>query len=473
MEHNMRLKEKGRKKKRRGKGDTLCGYSETPSRSKWWDETGLVVQKEIFERIREIPWEGGFNEASRLLRIQKASFIISTLNNIYWCQSKKFPSRECFMSIDSRVLKATVGPDYSKIIDQMVEGDLVERIHGYRVSTASRRGQCKKLRINPRLSNGPYVNIFVKESSGFGSRIQTAFELSRTRPLESPSHELIRKNTFRLEFTDTEEVGSLLGKLDKSEDGVQGQMHNIRSLSRRDGDGKNGSLFKTDAYGRIYSSFSNLFRQARPYLRLDGHQLVCLDLHASHWFHALMLWGQQDSRDFGVLSEELRKGDVYQALSDRLGWESRDTTKVPSLKFLHSHPNRMATEALFIAKAIKEVAPSFAEWIREEKLRVAWQDGGFKAFSWRLLREESNRIIVDSVGELMKVDPDYPVITLHDALYVPEGRQGEALKVLESVYETAYGVIPKIETESPEEKIVDFVDPYQFGIEEEAEADAA
>jgi len=186
-----------------------------------------------------------------------------------------------------------------------------------------------------------------------------------------------------------------------------------------------------------------------------------------------MLWGQQDSRDFGVLSEELMNGDLYQALSDRLGWESRDATKLPSLKFLHSHPNRMATEALFIAKAIKEMAPSFAEWVKEEKLRVASQDGGFKAFSRRLLREESNRIIVDSVGGLMKVDPDYPVITLHDALYVPEAREAEARKVLESVYETAYGIIPKIGIESPEEKIVDFVDPYQFGIEEEAEADAA
>lgn len=183
-----------------------------------------------------------------------------------------------------------------------------------------------------------------------------------------------------------------------------------------------------------------------------------------------MLWGEQDSGDFGVLSEELTRGDLYQALTDKLGWDSRDATKLPSLKFLHSHPHQMAFDALYISKALKEMAPSFAEWIEGEKLRVAWRDGGYKAFSWRLLREESNRIIVDSVSELMKIDPDYPVITLHDALYVPEGREAEALKVLESVYETAYGVVPKIGIESPEEKIIDFVDPYQFGIEAEAEA---
>ena len=441
-------------------------------------EVELDVQASVMRLIESLDWAEGAHESKRVevmrYRMLKAGVLVSIINHVYWGSMKKYKSRDEFIPLSAEILRSVIGHDYKMIVDRLMKAGVIQRTESYRVSTPSRQGACKKYRLNPDLVGGPCEILYIDPLSRFGCRIQDAFELGRTRPLESPSHELIRKNTFRLKFSDRAKVVYVLEISGKSEDGLQSQMYNIRSISRPSRvKGENSSSFTTDAYGRIYSSFSNLFREARPYLRLDGHPLVCLDLHASHWFHALMLWGEQDSGDFGVLSEELSKGDLYQALSDRLGGDSRDAIKLPSLRFLHAHPDWMAKEARPIANALKEMAPSFAEWIKEEKLRVASQDGGVKAFSWRLLREESNRINVDAVGALMKLDPDYPVITLHDALYVPEGREGEALGVLKSVYETAYGIIPKISSESPEEKIIDFVDPYQFGIDEEAEAEAA
>jgi len=394
--------------------------------------------------------------------ILKAAFIVSTINVVYWRQPNLSSTRDIFVPVSSKVLKSIVGWDYSRIIARLIEAGLIERSNGYRASTASRRGSCKAMRISPAFVSGPYERLGINCSSRLGVRIQKAFEEARTRPLESPSHELVRASTFRLRVLDPDEVIKVLTGLGKGEEVVQAQMVNIRALSYwNEREGKNRSSFKTDDFGRVYSPFSNLFREARPFLRLDSEPLFCLDLHASHWFHALMLWEDRDSSEFAFLTEVLTRGDFYQFLSDEIGWETRNEAKVPSLKFLHSHPARMANEAIQISEALKTRVPAFREWLIKEKLKSGV--GGFRAFSWRLMREESNRVIVDAVGALSEIDPAYPVITLHDALYVPVSREGEVRGVFESVYEKAYGIIPKIGGESPAENVMDFVLPHPSG----------
>ena len=436
-------------------------------------EIELVVQTAVLSRIESIDWGAGSHPSKRAEvirgKLRKAVFFVSLLNYVYWGGSSRYSSRNEFVAISAEILRKIIGQDYSGIVGLMIEGGVIERIDRYRVGSSLMRGFCKKYRINPSIANGPFKSFFICPSSRFGIRVKDAFDLGRTRPLESPSHELVRTNTFRLRLSDFGSVVRVLEDLGKVDDVFQAQMQNLRSLSKvSEVAGRNYSLFKTDNYGRIYSSFTNLFREARPFLRLDSEPLSCLDLHASHWFHAVMLWGDRNSPDFPVLIDSLTKGDFYQFLSDQIGWDSRDLAKQPSLKFLHSHPERMASDASQVSGVLTKIAPEFSEWLIREKLGA--EIGGFKAFSWKLLREESSRIILDSVSALMTIDPDYPVITLHDALYVPVSRQEEALAVLRGVYEKAYGIVPRIGVEGPEQKIAPFMNPCQLWHEIESEA---
>lgn len=317
----------GQEEKEEGKGkrDTLCwrileGGVENISQQEDGGAPVLWVQSAAVNYLRSLKWPTNLSKEKNL---SKVFYLISTINILIWTRRKSGESSDGeFVPLSSKLLQHVMGHEYAKIMEFLKLVDFIEVFtrkgrESYSTGGDGRKGACKKYRIDPSFIKGTFVPIVITGPDAFPRRILEAIEEARTQPLESPSHELIRKNTFRLKFSDPAEVVNVLEVLGKSDDAIQSQMYNIRSISRPSRvKGENGSSFKTDAYGRIYSSFSNLFREARPFLRLDGHPLVCLDLHASHWFHALMLWGDQGSRDFGVLSEELTKGDLYQALSD-------------------------------------------------------------------------------------------------------------------------------------------------------------
>lgn len=449
------------------RGDKVIPYVSELEHVRATKPVSLYVQSSILEELDRDVWTKKVPERKK----NKALYVISTINSIFWSNPKKFESRIQFVPVSSSVLRKVIGYDYSEIVQFLINLHIIERNDSYRVSTASRRGCCKGFRINPYFSLSQCEEVPLIGPDTFYLRVENGMEAAKTMRLESESHELIRRNTFNLLLSDPDEVISVLDGLDKRDEVVQAQKHFVWQLSQKGRDtGRNGSFFKVDDFGRVYSAFTNLFREARPFMSLDGEPLSCVDVHASHWFHTLMIWNERDSKDFDLLLNYLTTGDFYQFLADEIGWASRDDAKLPSLKFIHSHPERISGDVKKISEIVKEIAPEFWNWMRNEKLRKG--AGGYKGFSRKLLREESNRVVVDVVQKLLEIDSSYPVVSLHDALYSPTARAEEVLSNFELVYSEVYGLVPRLAIEESDKKILEF-DANYFLQEEERATHAA
>lgn len=415
----------------------------------------LSVQESIIEYLKTIP--SGSYPKHKLDPVKHENLIfgyISNLNHVFWRTAKGKRDRDQFVRLCDDELEERIGWLHTRVRDLLRETGILEFGAEPVRSTSKRIGRCREYRLNLDLTGGACRRIPVFGPNQFPDRLQRIRTRPQTTDFGSDGHNLARDNTFRVRINTPINAYLLLHSFDQPQlsEMIQRQKSIIQALSYSYGPYNttdyNRSSFTVDERGRIYSDFTCLLKEARSHLSLCGEKLVGIDIHASHWFHAVMLWPNTESKERDLLREKLTTCDFYEFLAEILGEDSRDAVKIPSLKILHSHPKRMSKQTATHIEKLRGCFPDFCAWLESQKNGPKEWDT-HKEFSDRLMKEESDRVIVDTIGTLAGLDPEYPVLPLHDAIFTAESRAEEALRVFRNVYLKRYGSVPRIQIEAP------------------------
>ena len=195
-------------------------------------------------------------------------------------------------------------------------------------------------------------------------------------------------------------------------------------------------FFIPDPYGRIHTNLSNLKKELRPFLRVDGECLQNVDIANSQPLFVGMLAkseeegkgreeggspgslyvGQSDmngvaiQNDLDEYVDLCEKGGVYRFIHERLpGGQDYAETKRRVLASLYgkdSHRNH-------VYNILDRESPSLMEFVRQAKRR------GHKRFSHLAQRTESAFMFGQVVPRLMREQPKMFVGTIHDSVLAP------------------------------------------------------
>lgn len=201
--------------------------------------------------------------------------------------------------------------------------------------------------------------------------------------------------------------------------------------------------------GRIYHNISNLKREYRKYLQLDGQHLVELDISNSQPFFSLPLFkqyfaGQELPKDFYSFKEHAINGTLYEVIAEEAGM--MELYKIDPQAFKHDkffggiwylEGWKMTGR---VAKAFKKLFPDLFEALQNFK------EGTHKTFPVALQTLEST-VIIHTIARQM-YDDGYIFLTLHDSFFV-KGKDVDAFKSkIETVCQRELGVIPGIKIKS-------------------------
>ncbi len=405
----------------------------------------LVVPKKFLDRFEASNWQSHFKSHER----NKILWIVSTIYLLKQQGGKKYDDPLSYVNVSADILDEVISTGYAGYKEFLLDHDLIQIDGICYPQTDWRKGKCYGFRLHPEIADGACETIRILGPNKFYDRALKALQAGKALNESTPSHDHILENTLKLQIPNVDGLlYYLYYELEKSDAALTMQKAFVHTLGY-----ENRPFFTIDKPGRIYSTFTNLFKEARPELRLDGKPLVGVDISGSHFFHALMLFPDRDSPKTKKLRNLILKGNLYEELLNcyEIHWNNtRDDLKLYALQFLHSHPERMNAQARQVGNAIRTLCPDFWEWMYCEKFPEDDPFVSFKDFSNMLFKEEADRVIVDSVGALMDIDSDFPVLSLHDALFPTEDKPQEVLKVMKEVYGDTYGYVPPMKIEVPD-----------------------
>lgn len=194
--------------------------------------------------------------------------------------------------------------------------------------------------------------------------------------------------------------------------------------------------------GRLHTNLTNLSRNLRQYLSLNGMPILAPDIACSQpLFYALVLSekykGKEMPKDVAEFIYETTKGRFYNIQMDRAGIfdeSKRDAYKKSFFGnvFFNEIPLKLYDQAL----QFKQYYPTIWKHICEEKAN------DYRDLANKLQRTESS-LIIDKVCKRL-VEMGIPCLSLHDAIYsYPENYNIIAQEILKAFKET-YSITPTL-----------------------------
>jgi hypothetical protein len=316
-------------------------------------------------------------------------------------------------------------------------GDFTGRHHGCYIDGGPGKCLCyrlgethQKARIRPRVITHHEL-----------SRKLEAFGQEERDKLTDPVHKLLRNWHDRVEVLPSAIYGEHL-LLDKMIDG-----------NRR---------FTNSPLGRLHSNITNLPRQYRQFIRLDGRELKSCDISTSQpLILAILLrrdfveiqkglessgeervnpiaaFNNSNDTPFDDFLRDCLSGQVYDRVSKLTGYTRYDV-KGLFLAVVYGHPDYMTT---VVGEAIRKLYPAVFNAIEARSLRH-----GYKALPRLMQAMESDVMIKRVAGRLLRELPTMPLLTVHDCVLVPEEYEPVARKVISEEWNDALGVVPNIKT---------------------------
>lgn len=204
--------------------------------------------------------------------------------------------------------------------------------------------------------------------------------------------------------------------------------------------------FKPCDQGRLHTNIANLPAQYRQFIRLEGRELKAVDIATSQPLLLGVLLSRRESNP-GVLccpssDESLRvflddclQGVVYDRVCDLTGY-SRDDVKGLFLAVIYGHPDHMGTK---VGAAVEKLYPAVFRAVVD--LNSELGHGGLPRLLQRL---ESQVMIQQAAGRLLREKPSMPVLTVHDSVLVPEEFVPLVEQVIREEWSKEFGIVPNL-----------------------------
>ena len=324
-----------------------------------------------------------------------------------------------FTDVWSKTLDERLGKDYRRVVEVLEHNHIIEvnrshdegrgikgqRTYGYRVTpgadltlykpskTAIRR-QHKANRINT-----PATKWLIRQMH----RVSVVWD---ERHIKQVAQEVHNKSigTTEVKFKD----GSITFKpYNNTPEGLAEAYTDQLTMIEN-----NISMCGVDKFGgRFYSPITNMKKEMRSMLRVDGQPLVEIDLVASNPLMLAVLCVRRHVEGAAEFSK-VCEGDLYQHLADHTG-EDRQKAKQNLLAALCAS-NSSRRQKCKAKQAFDELFPGVAEYCYRVKRK------GKKNLAKQKQHQEA-KIILDGVcNDVRKAHPDMFVATIHDAFLVLE-----------------------------------------------------
>lgn len=191
---------------------------------------------------------------------------------------------------------------------------------------------------------------------------------------------------------------------------------------------EHGGLSFNEHTGRVFSPLTNLPRELRPFLRVEGvERLGLLDVRNSQPFVMCALYAEATG-DGGPL-KVAAAGMFYEVVNERRPELSRSEIKVGVLASIYGRRMKPTREA---GRGLVEAFPELWDW-------VCRQRAGAVHLAVRMQRAEASWVLPVAC-ELAKGGAF--VATLHDALLIDQRRECEAREALAAAAFERWGVRP-------------------------------
>jgi hypothetical protein len=201
-----------------------------------------------------------------------------------------------------------------------------------------------------------------------------------------------------------------------------------------------------DFAGRIHTNLTQLKRELRTYLRVEGQPRVEIDIKNSQ-----PLFIGLAARDGGVVMDEryleLCQDDLYQYLADKGGWERRMVKKQLTQTALFA-PNNHPSQRSPVKKLFDTEFPAIADYIRRQKNGTATAKN---PKPWNRLAKvaqtmEAKFVIGSVCDRIRKESVDCWVSTIHDSILTLPESVDLVLGIMEAEF-AKMGVKPRLEAE--------------------------
>lgn len=323
-------------------------------------------------------------------------------------------------STSATILKERYGVNYCLYIDYLKENNVINLDRNYLAHNYCRTYSLKPHILNQKLKR--YKNrdkIILKK---YKKRILSKTLGSINNPIE---HEIKQKLLVDLSSIDIDYKKSLemLGSL-KDNDFISynKNIHVIESI--RDND----IFYAFDEYGRMHTNFTILRSDIRKNcLTIDGKKVKEIDISNSQpLFLAKLLndcnskWvNENEFNDFKMLT---KSGTFYQYFMDNLGIKNKSDIKDMTYKVLFGQ-NKLykskKSDKLFRTKKnenFEKLFPSIFKFITLYKK----EHNNYKVLAYKLQKMESEVIYNKIIKEVMEINSDIKMFTIHDSIVVSE-----------------------------------------------------
>ena len=201
-------------------------------------------------------------------------------------------------------------------------------------------------------------------------------------------------------------------------------------------------FFKPDEYGRVHTNLTTLSSKYRPYLDVNKESLINVDIRNSQPLFLLLTLREeiQDSTIrcalFGV-KEELKQyadlvqvGNLYEYFCTVYDCD-RETAK-----------KKIFTEIFGrqISKQFKNVFPNLSQVIEQIKGK------DYRRVAWMMQRKESQLMINQVCGDLLKQDKNIFLATIHDSILTTK-QNVDVTKIAILTRFNALGISPTLKVE--------------------------
>ena len=370
--------------------------------------------------------------------------------------SERFGNEDAGVPLSSALLKQVMPfRHYAQILGRLVTAGLLEKSANYFVGK-----QCSSYRLGPVAKRSGFRK-YIFRNPKFASKVEKFAESQRI------------DNLMPLEVGECDDqsvifaIEANLEAMSVSEDAPVGISPEDLPLVRiKDGD----KFCKICPQQRVHTSLSNLKRDYRKHLRLDGQKLACVDVKCCQpMLLALVICSQSlpcgesfaarlkslkwatnipkvscdpESEDYQLYLSLCARGRLYEFLLGRLGWPptkaKRDKLKKLFLAVIYGKPRDADTK---VGKVFMVAFPTVWETILSLKANNHAQLP-------RLMQCLEAHVVVFSFGKAMASKyPGVRWLSLHDAIFVGEEDIAIVQNVLEDIFNSCVGVLPMLKIE--------------------------
>ncbi len=193
-------------------------------------------------------------------------------------------------------------------------------------------------------------------------------------------------------------------------------------------------FFATDPKtGRVFHNVANLNKELRPFLRLDGHKLIEVDISNCQPMLLYSFYDDKKSAEAIRYKAIVESGKFYEVIQ-AVTTQERQTTKKRFMSFAFGEPHHKNK----VSKAFNILFPELGKIINSIKA------DDYTALAIALQKLEADLVIKAVVPLCKKMA--IPVLTVHDSILTfPEHREIVS-KLIKQQCEALYGLTPMLKT---------------------------